>query len=159
MKHICVGDLIKEHNCIEGRDESLDTNVLDEDKLVDIMEPLIGESDEEGMGCVVDFHLCEVFPERWFDLCLVLRADTEVLYDRLTTRGYSDRKRSANIESEIMQVVLDEAREAYDKSIVHEVPSNNIEQMESNVERVELWVKQWVIDNNDGEDDDDNDEE
>ena len=145
---MCVGDLVKEHNCIEGRDETLGTNILDEDKLLDAMEPLIQEAGEEGMGCVVDFHVCEIFPEKWFDLVLVLRADTEALYDRLTSRGYSDRKRSENMESEIMQVILDEAREAYDTNMVHEIPSNTIEDMESNVQRIVQWEKQWVLDNN-----------
>ncbi|KAL7569249.1 hypothetical protein ACA910_016802 [Epithemia clementina (nom. ined.)] len=148
MQHLCVGDLIKEHNCFEGRDEDLETNILDEDKLLDIMEPMIQEAEDEGKGCVVDFHVCEIFPEKWFDLVLVLRADTEVLYDRLTSRGYSDRKRSANMESEIMQVILDEAREAYDSNIVQEVKSNTIEQMESNVQRIQQWEKQWILDNN-----------
>ena len=149
MRHLCVGDLIKEHNCTEGRDEALETEILDEDKLLDAMEPLIDESEEEGIGCVVDFHVCEIFPEKWFDLVLVLRTKTEVLYDRLSSRGYSDRKRSSNMESEIMQVILDEAREAYDKNIVHEVPSNTIEDMESNVQRIEQWEKQWVKDHSD----------
>jgi adenylate kinase len=37
-------------------------------------------------GNVLDYHTCEWFPERWFDLVVVLRADTEQLYDRLTAR-------------------------------------------------------------------------
>eukprot|EP00527_Entomoneis_sp_CCMP2396_P003347 CAMPEP_0198147478 /NCGR_PEP_ID=MMETSP1443-20131203/35965_1 /TAXON_ID=186043 /ORGANISM="Entomoneis sp., Strain CCMP2396" /LENGTH=176 /DNA_ID=CAMNT_0043811833 /DNA_START=196 /DNA_END=723 /DNA_ORIENTATION=+ len=139
MKHLCVGDIIKEHNCTEGRDESLETNILDEDKLLDLMEPMMQEAEEEGVGCVVDFHVCDIFPERWFDLVLVLRARTEVLYDRLTTRGYAEHKRSENMESEIMQVILDEARESYDTNIVHEAPSNTLEEMESNVERLKQW--------------------
>lgn len=40
---------------------------------------------QEG-GKVVDFHTCEIFPERWFDLVLVLRADTSPLYDRMEKR-------------------------------------------------------------------------
>jgi len=40
---------------------------------------------EEG-GNVVDFHSCDFFPERFFDLVLVLRADNTTLYDRLQQR-------------------------------------------------------------------------
>lgn len=147
MKHINVGELIKEHKCYEGRDESLDTNILDEDKLLDLMEPLVDEAGEEGIGCVIDFHVCEIFPERWFDLVLVLRTSTEVLFDRLTSREYSDKKRSENMDCEIMQVVLEAARESYDTNIVHEVVSNTVEDMESNVERVRQWRDQWLRDN------------
>lgn len=54
-----------------------------------------------------------------------------------------------NMEAEIMQVVLEEARESYSHDIVHEVPSNTIEDMENNVARVEQWGKQWLADRND----------
>jgi adenylate kinase len=146
MKHLNIGEIIQENKCYEGRDEALDTNILDEDKLLDVLETLVDEAAEEGVGVVADFHVCEIFPERWFDLVLVLRTRTEVLFDRLTSRGYSEKKRSENMECEIMQVILDEAREAYDPAIVHEVSSNTVEEMESNIKRVTDWSKQWVVD-------------
>jgi adenylate kinase len=142
-----VGEVIEKHKCYEGRDDELDTNILDEDKLLDLMEPMIEQAAEDGQGVVADFHVCELFPERWFDLVLVLRTSTEVLFDRLTKRGYTGKKRDENMESEIMQVILEEAHEAYDKKIVHEVPSNTLQDMESNVQRVEQWSKQWISDN------------
>jgi len=108
---------------------------------------MIDEAEEKNLGLIVDFHSCEFFPENWFDLVLVLRADTAVLFDRLTQRGYSENKRSENIECEIMQVALEEARESYEKEIIHEVPSNTLEDIESNVDRVEQWCEQWVSDN------------
>jgi adenylate kinase len=146
MRHINVGDLIRKNKCYDGRDEERDTNILDEDKLLDVMETLLSEAAHDQVGCVVDFHVCDVFPERWFDLVLVLRCRTEVLFDRLSARGYSDLKRSENLESEIMQVILEEARESYDVNIVHEVPSNTIEDMESSIERVKVWTEQWIKD-------------
>eukprot|EP00543_Licmophora_paradoxa_P005857 CAMPEP_0202452822 /NCGR_PEP_ID=MMETSP1360-20130828/10936_1 /ASSEMBLY_ACC=CAM_ASM_000848 /TAXON_ID=515479 /ORGANISM="Licmophora paradoxa, Strain CCMP2313" /LENGTH=147 /DNA_ID=CAMNT_0049071751 /DNA_START=291 /DNA_END=731 /DNA_ORIENTATION=+ len=146
MKHICVGDLIKEHKFYDGRDEELDSYILDEDKLLDKMEELLKESLDNGQSVVCDYHSCELFPERWFDLVLVLQSKTEVLFDRLQKRGYSEKKISNNMECEIMQVLLQEAQEAYSKEIVHGVPSNTVEDMESNVERVETWCEQWIED-------------
>jgi len=35
----------------------------------------------------VEFHGSELFPERWFDLVLVLRCSNTTLYDRLQRRG------------------------------------------------------------------------
>jgi len=147
MRHICVGDIVKQHQCHEGMDNEFDSLILDEDKLLDEMEPLIEKAAEEGVGLVIDFHSCDFFPERWFDLILVLRANTDVLFDRLGERGYSDKKRSENLECEIMQVVLQEAKECYEEQIVHEVPSNTLEELESNVERIDQWCKQWIKDN------------
>mmetsp|Transcript_4813 Transcript_4813/g.13916 ORF Transcript_4813/g.13916 Transcript_4813/m.13916 type:complete len:186 (+) Transcript_4813:156-713(+) len=146
MQHVSVGELIKELKCYEGRDEELDTNVLDEDKLLDAMEVILDKAAEEEKGIVVDFHVCEFFPERWFDLVLCLRTSTNVLFDRLTARGYNEKKRSENMEAEIMQVILEEARESYAHEIVHEVPSNTIDDMDNNVSRVEQWAKQWLQD-------------
>jgi len=137
FRNVNVGQLVKDNNCYEEHDDTFDTYLIndgDEDKLLDLMEPMLKEG-----GCVVDFHSPELFPERWFDLVLVLRTDTEILYDRLTQRGYSDKKRNENMECEIMQVIIEETREAYDENIVHELPSNNIEDLESNVNRAHQW--------------------
>lgn len=147
FRHVNVGDLIKQHKCYDGRDEDLDTHILDEDKLLDLMETMFQECADENKGIVADYHSSELFPERWFDLILVLRARTEVLFDRLSQRGYGEKKRDENLEAEIMQVCLDEAKESYDKEIVVEVHSNTIEEMESNVDRCKIWVEQWIKDN------------
>lgn len=105
---------MEKEQCYEGRDEEFDAWILDEDKvrtergssssrrrrrlrwwacqllmlslsppwqLLDVMEPMMAEG-----GNVVDYHSCDFFPERWFDLVLVMRADNTTLYDRLTAR-------------------------------------------------------------------------
>lgn len=147
IKHINVGDLINQYKCYDGYDDTLETHILDEDKLLDLMENMFQECADNNMGIVADYHSCELFPERWFDLVLVLRTSTEILYDRLDKRGYNEKKRSENLEAEIMQVVLEEARDSYDVEIVHEVPSNTVEELKSNVERCRLWFGQWIANN------------
>lgn len=37
-------------------------------------------------GIVLEHHTVDFFPERWFDLVLVLRCDNTLLYDRLVDR-------------------------------------------------------------------------
>ena len=147
FQHLCVGDVVKQNKFYEGKDEKFDSMILDEDRLLDHMEQMLADAADEERGVVVDYHGCDFFPERWFDLVLVLRAKTDVLYDRLVERGYSETKRSENMECEIMQIVLDEARASYAEEIVHEVQSNTLEDMEGNVTRVEQWVQQWIKDN------------
>lgn len=46
-----------------------------------------------------------------------------------------------------MEVLLQEAREAYDEKVVVELTSNTSDEMESNLDRIETWVKQWRHDN------------
>ena len=55
-----------------------------------------------------------------------------------------------NLDSEIMQVILEEARESYNENIVIELRSNNSEEIDSNVERIAEWVKRWLSDHPDG---------
>ena len=85
-RHINVSTFIVEKGFHAGKDTEFDTYILDEDsedQLLDEMETMLKEG-----GCVVDYHCCELFPERWFDLVMVLRADNTILYDRLKGRGY-----------------------------------------------------------------------
>jgi adenylate kinase len=122
----------------------LDSFYLDEDKLLDHLEVMFRDFESDKVGVICDYHACDLFPERWFDLVLVLRTSTHVLYDRLSKRGYSDRKRDENMECEIMQVIAEEARESYAPEIVQEVISDTTDDMNSNIERVQAWITQWI---------------
>lgn len=51
-----------------------------------------------------------------------------------------------------MQILLEEAREAYDEEIVIELRSDTAEEIESNVDRMMTWVKHWKEQHNDTED-------
>ena len=137
MNHVDMSDLVKSDAKLhEGFDEATGAFVINDDAVVDALEPLM----ERG-GVLLDAHsLIDYFPERWFDLVLVLQTDNTVLYDRLTRRGYAERKVRENVECEIMQVVADEARESYEPDIVQFLESNTTEQMEDNVERLVTWL-------------------
>lgn len=97
---------------------------------------------EEG-GVIVDYHGCDFFPERWFDMVLVLQTDNSVLWERLEKRGYGNKKLQDNVQCEIMHVIVEEARESYRKDIVHTAPSNTADEMESNVDKLVEWVNKW----------------
>lgn len=113
-------------------------------------------------GIVLDFHSCDFFPEDWFDLIVVLKSDNSILYDRLEKRyacfietndkrsllnlfsGYPVAKVQENVQCEIMQVILEEAREAYPETMIVDLDSNTAEEMESNVDRIQQWIDQWT---------------
>lgn len=98
-------------------------------------------------GYIIDWHACDLFPERWIDLVIVLRCDSTTLYDRLTARGYEGKKLEENMDSEIMQVLLDEARESYKEEIVVELRSDSTDDVDGNLERIEQWIEGWRKDN------------
>jgi adenylate kinase len=94
---------------------------------------------------VVDYHSCELFPERWFDLvtCLTLVDDTATLYDRLAARGYSEKKIRENVECDIFQVVVEEAKEAYEEVWVR--ANADADAMEATVEEIAAWCESRQI--------------
>lgn len=94
-------------------------------------------------GYIIDWHACDLFPKRWIDLVVVLRTDSTKLYDRLQARNYPESKLQENLDSEIMEVLLEEARESYDDEIVVELQSNDADDIESNVERIMIWIEDW----------------
>ncbi|CAI5506429.1 unnamed protein product [Closterium sp. Naga37s-1] len=137
LRHVNVGDLVRQKELHDGWDDEYDCFVLDEDKVVDELE----ESMSAG-GVVVEHHSCDFFPERWFDLVVVLQTDNSVLYDRLHARGYTGKKLQSNMECEIMQVLLEEARDSYKESIVHPMQSDSLQDMERNVATIKQMVAQ-----------------
>ena len=46
-----------------------------------------------------------------------------------------------------MEVLLQEARDSYDEEIVVELQSNTSEDMDTNIDRIEAWLKQWKENN------------
>lgn len=111
------------------------------------------ESDVPSGGYILDWHACDLFPKSWIDLVVVLRCDSTVLYDRLAARKYSAKKLEENMDAEIMQVLLEEAREAFDEEIVVELQSNSLEDIDANVERIQTWIEQWKENNAEAEED------
>lgn len=77
---------------------------------------------------------------------MVVRCNSTILYDRLAARGYNGTKLEENMDAEIMEVLLQEARDAYDEEIVVELQSDDADQIEANVERIESWIQQWKKD-------------
>jgi len=138
LKWADVGKLAKENGCYENFDEEYKCHVLNEDRLIDLLEDQMTEG-----GNIVDYHGCDFFPERWFDIVFVLRTDNTVLYDRLSKRGYSGKKFEDNLNCEIFGTIHEEAVDSYTKEIVHELPSNNPDEMENNLERIMQWIEEW----------------
>lgn len=146
MKIISINEFAKEHDCFCGYDEERKSQIVDEDRVADAIENCLQDG-----GYIIDWHVCDIFPEDLIDLVVVLRTDNTVLYDRLQSRNYSQSKIDENIDAEIMQVILEDANGAYEKDIIVELESNSIDDLESNVDRIVQWKAQWDKDNRDDE--------
>ncbi|TNM90170.1 adenylate kinase isoenzyme 6 isoform X4 [Takifugu rubripes] len=143
LTYVNVGDLSQEGQLYDGYDEEYECPILDEDRVVDELEDKM----EEG-GVIVDYHGCDLFPQRWFNIVFVLRTDNTQLYTRLESRGYTGKKLQDNVQCEIFQTIYEEAMEAYSEEIVHQLLSNTPEDLEHNLAQIVQWTQQWMKDHN-----------
>ena len=138
VRWINVGDFAKKNGCLGDWDERYECHELDEDKLIDELEDVMAEG-----NVIVEHHVTDIFPERWFDSVFVLRTDNTKLYDRLQQRGYNDKKLQDNLQCEIFQTILDEAEESYKPEIVHQLSSNESEDIEKNALHISQWIQKF----------------
>src|SRR3989338_2336192 len=87
FEHVEVSQYARDEGYVGEYDAERQTHVLDEDRLLDALEPRMARG-----GVIADYHSSHLFPERWFQLVLVLRCDNTALYDRLAARGYAPAK-------------------------------------------------------------------
>lgn len=108
---------------------------------MDFLEPEMASG-----GNIVEYHGCDFFPERWFDGVYVIQCNNTVLFDRLTERGYTGKKLEQNIQSEIFDVIGDEARDSYKEEIIFYLKSETEQQFTDNIEQITNFVKtcNWV---------------
>ena len=105
---------------------------FDVDMVCDELEPLMSTRG----GIILEFHSCDFFPERWFQMVVLLRCDNTQLYDRLKERGYNENKITENIECEILDVLKEEVDQSYKPEIVLELRSDQIDDMQTNIEAI-----------------------
>ena len=82
-------------------DSQYECHDIDEDKLIDDLEDTMAEG-----NVIIEHHVTDIFPERWFDCVFVLRTENTQLFDRLKTRQYNEKKLEDNVQCEIFQMLL-----------------------------------------------------
>jgi adenylate kinase len=142
LNWINVGDFAKANDCLGDWDNKYESHELDEDKLIDELEDVMADG-----NVLVEHHVTDIFPERWFDAIFVLRTDSTKLYDRLATRKYNEKKLQDNVQCEIFQTILEEANESYKPEIVHEIRSDDSDDIDTNAKNIIQWISQWTSDN------------
>lgn len=81
-------------------------------------------------GLIVDSHISHLLPPKLVDLCIVLScSNLKVLQRRLQLRKYSPQKIRENLDAEIFQICLIEAREQGHRIITFDVAKSSITAM------------------------------
>ncbi|MEA3429652.1 MAG: AAA family ATPase [Nanoarchaeota archaeon] len=137
FSYIDVNKVISNNQLCEEFDKKRDCVVVDEKKLGKILVDLIKSSNK---SLVIDSHMSYFVPKKYVDLCIVTVCENlKELEKRLKRRKYSKDKIKENLEAEIFQVCLNEAKEAgHDLLVVETSQGYNLKEI------VEYVVKKMV---------------
>ena len=116
FEYIKLAELVKSKKLYKEWDQKFDVPIFDVDLVCDELEPKMSNG-----GIILEFHSCDFFPERWFQLVVLLRCDNTNLFDRLKERGYNEEKITENIECEIFGELAAEVAESYKPEITMEL--------------------------------------
>ena len=106
--YIDVNKLIKENKLSSGYDKKRKCKIIDTKKLNRILIKLIKESKE---NLIIDSHLSHYLPKKYVDLCIVTKCNLKTLKKRLEKRKYTKSKIRENLDCEIFDICLNEAKE------------------------------------------------
>lgn len=119
-----VNSLVKKAHLYSSYDRKRRSYVVDEAKLAIELSKVRKKAMQAGQkGLVFDSHLSHFLPSRLADLCIVARCSLKTLRKRLAKKGYPAAKVRENLEAEIFEVCLSEARELGHKVLVFETTS------------------------------------
>lgn len=133
-----VNKIITKYNLAESYDKKRKTKVVDINKLnkklireiANIRKTIKNETNKKYSknnkaiknkiknGIVIDSHLSHYLPKKHADLCIVAKCGLKVLQKRLKRRKYPKEKIRENLDAEIFDVCLNEAKEEGHKVIV-----------------------------------------
>jgi len=115
--YVDINRIISRYKLSESYDEKKKCKVVDENKLANALVRTVKCATK---NVIVDGHLSHFMPLEWVDLCIVTRCGLKELKKRLEARGYSEQKVRDNMDCEIMDVCLIEAKERGHKVIIVE---------------------------------------
>jgi len=117
--YLDANKVIKKYNISEGYDKRRKTKIIDTKKLnVALIKEINDYNKKTKLGIIIDSHLSHYLPRRHVDLCIVAKCDLKELENRLRTKKYSKEKIRENLDAEIFDVCLNEAKENRHKVVV-----------------------------------------
>ena len=111
LLYVPLNDILHKEKIYDSYDRTFHSYTYDEKKVQKLLTGLITAAWKMGDGLVLDSHLSHCVPRKYIDQCLVVKCDLKTLKKRLQRRGYSERKIRENLDAEILDVCLVEARE------------------------------------------------
>ena len=139
-----VGALARSEGFHGVYDAEMDTHELAEEALLDRMEEMLASKEERGGGVRGGLSLVRVVPGavvRPRVRALTCVEQTATLYERLSDRGYSEKKIRENVECDIFQVVVEEAKDSFENVTVRS--NATLDDMEETVRELAEWCENF----------------
>jgi adenylate kinase len=114
-RYVDVNKVIAAKKLSEGYDRKRKCRVVDVKKLNKFLGNIIENSKKK---VVIDSHLAHYLPKELVDRCVVTKCNLKLLSMRLKRRGYPREKIKENLECEIFDICLNEAKERGHKTII-----------------------------------------
>ena len=114
-KYLDVSSLIKKNKLYDDYDKKDRSYIIDIKKLNKFLIELINKGKK---SLIIDSHMSHFLPKKYVDLCIITKCRIEKINQRLKKRKYSKAKIKENIECEIFDVCLDEAKQGKHKILV-----------------------------------------
>lgn len=100
-KLLNLHDLAKDKGCVSGFDEERNCDIVDSDKLSEVISGLKGDF-------IIEAHFAHEMPS---DVLVILRTHAGILRHRLRDKGWPEKKVEENVMAEIMDICVNEASE------------------------------------------------
>jgi len=133
-RYIDVNKLIEKEEISSGYDRKRRCKIIDIRRLNNLLINLINNSKK---NLIIDSHLSHYLPKKYVDLCVVTKCDLKVLEKRLRKRGYTKDKIRENLDCEIFDICLNEAKELRHRVIVIDTTKG------INISEISKVVKKW----------------
>lgn len=104
-----INDFIKRYKLYDYYDKKRETYVVDTEMLIPMLVKAI--KDLKKFTIIFDGHFSHYIPDKYVKLCIICKCNLKVLEKRLEKRRYSKTKVRENLDVEIFDVILNEAKE------------------------------------------------
>ncbi|MEN6290628.1 MAG: adenylate kinase family protein [Methanobacterium sp.] len=110
-----INELVDEKHLYTGIDEERGYKIVDLDALFNEIAKIIKNADDHDKHVVVEGHLSHLFENS--DIVIVLRANPDVLHDRMKIKGWKAAKIRENIEAEAIDICSYESFEIHSDKV------------------------------------------
>ena len=121
FRYISVNDLVIREGLYIGYDVERDSYIVDIDRASEYVRYSL-----DWDGLVLEGHLAHlIVPQEYISVCIVMRLNPYILYDRLIKRGFGNRKALENVQAEILDVIYNEVLSSYGNDAVMHIDVSN----------------------------------